>query len=127
VNKPEAPPVSACSDGESRQILRKTNDKKEIVTDIVPARVCRFSHSANNLSDLWEIRLCFHQHYRHRLHFLVFEDRNEIVGMIPCLSCGRDRASFSPEGLESEDGLTDLGLCRNLKTGYLLSECPDHT
>jgi hypothetical protein len=106
--------------------------RKKIVTDIdACGRLWNSLIPVHNLSDLWEIRLCFHQHYRHRLHFLVFEDRNEIVGMIPLVYLTeRDKYVFFPG--EIWNGKTWLErtsvFCRRPEDlGYLLSECPDRT
>ena len=37
----------------------------------------------STLSDLWEIRLCFHQHFKRPLHFLTCETDNRINGLLP--------------------------------------------
>ena len=35
------------------------------------------------LTDLWEIRLCFHRHFNRPLHFLISETKNGIHGFLP--------------------------------------------
>ncbi len=35
------------------------------------------------LSDLWEVRSCFHRNYDHRPHFIVCRDGDEICGLLP--------------------------------------------
>jgi len=35
------------------------------------------------VSDLWEVRYCFHTHYRHKPCFLVAEEDNRIKGFLP--------------------------------------------
>ena len=35
------------------------------------------------LTDLWEVRACFHRHYQRPLRFLVAEEGNETVGFLP--------------------------------------------
>jgi hypothetical protein len=35
------------------------------------------------ISDLWEVRECFHSHYQHRLHFVVAECQNHVCGLLP--------------------------------------------
>ena len=36
-----------------------------------------------HISDLWEFRLCFHNHFQHKPFFFVLEDQKGISGMIP--------------------------------------------
>ena len=106
--------------------------RKRIVSDIdTCARLWDTLMPARNVSDLWGIRLCFHQHYLNRLHFLLFEDRGEIVGMVPLVyQEERDRYVFFPG--EIWNGKTWLErtpvFCRRpADLGYLLSECPERT
>lgn len=35
------------------------------------------------ISDLWEVRNCFHKQYRHQPHFVVAEENGEILGLLP--------------------------------------------
>jgi hypothetical protein len=35
------------------------------------------------VSDLWEFRMCFHQHFRNHFRFFIIEDRNDILGLLP--------------------------------------------
>ena len=35
------------------------------------------------LTDLWEVRECFHRHFGNRLHFIVAQDGNHILGLLP--------------------------------------------
>ncbi len=105
---------------------------KKIVTD---ADACRHLWNSlvpiRNLSDLWEIRLCFHQHYKNQLHFLLFEDRDGITGMLPLVYLPeRDVHVFFPG--ETWNGKTWLErtsiFCRKPEDlGYLLAECPERT
>jgi hypothetical protein len=106
--------------------------RKKIVTDLDACeRLWNSLIPVRNLSDLWEIRLCFHRHYLNRLHFLVFEDREGLTGMIPLVYLAeKDRYVFFPG--EVWNGKTWLErtsiFCRRPEDlGYLLSECPERT
>jgi hypothetical protein len=35
------------------------------------------------ITDLWEVRNCFHQQFRRPLHFIVAEDGRDVIGLIP--------------------------------------------
>ncbi len=37
----------------------------------------------STLTDLWEIRFCFHQHFKRPLHFLTLGNENRTAGLIP--------------------------------------------
>ena len=39
--------------------------------------------SQEQVSDLWDVRWCFQQHYQHRPHFIVSEDRRGVCGLLP--------------------------------------------
>ena len=106
--------------------------RKEIVTDLGACeRLWNSLIPVRNLSDLWEIRLCFHRHYLNRLHFLLFEDARGIVGMIPLVYLAEgDRYVFFPGDIWN--GKTWLErtsiFCRSPEDlGYLLSECPERS
>ena len=106
--------------------------KKKIVTDVdACARLWNTLIPARNLSDLWEVRLCFHRNYRNRLNFLLFEDRGELAGMLPLVYLEEgDKYVFFPG--EIWNGKTWLErtsiFCQKPEDlGHLLSECPDRT
>ena len=106
--------------------------RKKVITDFEAcARLWNSLIPAHHLSDLWEVRLCFHRHYRNRLHFLLFEDRRWIVGMLPFVYLVEgDKYVFFPG--ETWNGKTWLErtpiFCRRPEDfGHLLSECPDRT
>jgi len=46
-----------------------------------------------HLSDLWEVRECFQNQYRHKPYFIIHEDRNVINGFLP-LSKNEDTGNF---------------------------------
>jgi hypothetical protein len=54
------------------------------ITDIEDCRRLWEEHiPRKHITDLWEVRLCFQQHYRHRPYFLAAEDRSGICGLLP--------------------------------------------
>jgi hypothetical protein len=59
------------------------------------------------VSDLWEVRNCFHQHYRHRLHFVVAERGGRVVGFLP-LSWNQETGSYAYFPGETWEGKTWL-------------------
>jgi len=50
-----------------------------------------------NVSDLWEFRACFQKHFRNRAHFVLLEDEQGLLGLLPLsyLADG-DRYVFFP-------------------------------
>jgi len=38
---------------------------------------------SEQLTDLWDVRVCFHQHFKRDLFFVVAEEAEEVVGLIP--------------------------------------------
>ncbi len=84
-----------------------------------------------NLSDLWEFRFCFHKHYQYRMHFIVFEERHEVLAMLPLVYLSeKDIYVFFPG--ETWNGKTWLErtfvYCqRPEEIGNFLSECPERT
>jgi hypothetical protein len=84
-----------------------------------------------NLSDLWDFRFCFHKHYQHRLHFLTFEERQEIIAMLPLVYLpDKNIYVFFPG--ETWNGKTWLERTfvhckRPQEIGRFLSGCPERT
>jgi hypothetical protein len=84
-----------------------------------------------NLSDLWEFRICFQNHYQHSPCFILLEDEAGIAGMLPLSYLRREeRFIFFP-------GETWHGRSWLERTPYYLREsrfiadlfqaCPDNT
>ena len=59
------------------------------------------------LSDLWEVRDCFHRQYRHELYFVVAEENGRLCGLLP-LSWNREANSFHLFPGETWEGKTWL-------------------
>lgn len=59
------------------------------------------------LSDLWETRLCFHDHYRRQPRFVVAENRGRVVGFLP-LSFNEESGLYSYFPGETWEGKTWL-------------------
>ena len=84
-----------------------------------------------NLSDLWDFRFCFHKHYQHSLHFLTFEERQEVLAVLPLVHHpDKDIYVFFPG--ETWNGKTWLErtfvYCRRpQEIGRFLSGCPEQT
>jgi len=47
---------------------------KEIWQKVIPAEL---------VSDIWDVRFCFHSHYNNPPHFIVAEENNKITGFLP--------------------------------------------
>jgi len=55
-----------------------------VVTDLDEcSRIWRQLIPQEQLSDLWEVRLCFQRHYGHQPYFIIGEDRGGIDGFLP--------------------------------------------
>jgi len=55
-----------------------------IVSDLDECRgVWKTLVPEENLFDLWEVRDCFHRHFKHPLHFIIAEDERGICGFLP--------------------------------------------
>ena len=55
-----------------------------IVSDLAECRqVWQQVMPAESIADLWEVRDCFQQHFRHRPNFIVAEDDRGICGLLP--------------------------------------------
>nr|MBN2276592.1 GNAT family N-acetyltransferase [candidate division Zixibacteria bacterium] len=59
------------------------------------------------LSDLWEVRACFHRHFQRPLHFVVAEDKSGPVGLLP-LSWIEEHQSYGYFPGEAWEGKTWL-------------------
>ncbi len=58
--------------------------RKSIITDLEACKkLWNRLIPSKNLFDLWEFRLCFQRHFRHKPHFILLEDRKGIAGMVP--------------------------------------------
>lgn len=58
--------------------------RRYAVTDINECeRLWRSLIPVRNISDLWDFRLCFHRHFKHRPYFLILEDQRGIAAMLP--------------------------------------------
>lgn len=62
---------------------------------------------ADLLSDLWEVRDCFHRHYRHKPRFVVAEEGGRTVGFLP-LSFSEDTGLYNYFPGETWEGKTWL-------------------
>lgn len=84
-----------------------------------------------HVSDLWEFRMCFQNHYRHKPCFIVMEEEGEITGMLP-LSYVEDEDchTFFPGEMWKGKTWLERTPCF-FKTpdalDRLISECPDKT
>ncbi len=38
---------------------------------------------ADLITDLWEVRECFHRHFKNPLHFIIAEDKSAVKGLLP--------------------------------------------
>ncbi len=55
-----------------------------VASDIEECRALWLKFSPRELvSDLWEVRDCFHRHFNNRPHFIVAEDEGGAVGLLP--------------------------------------------
>jgi hypothetical protein len=55
-----------------------------VITDLAEcSRIWKQLIPQEQLSDLWEIRLCFQRHYGHQPYFIVGENRDGINGFLP--------------------------------------------
>jgi len=59
------------------------------------------------VSDLWEVRDCFHRHYRHRPHFIVAEQDGAVRGLLP-LSWNEESGQYNYFPGETWEGKTWL-------------------
>jgi hypothetical protein len=105
---------------------------KRVITDLDACRRLWDSFvQVGNLSDLWDFRFCFHTHYQHRLNFLTFEERQEVIAMLPLVYLpDKDIYVFFPG--ETWNGKTWLERTfvhcgRPEAIGEFLSECPERT
>jgi len=58
--------------------------RRYAVTDFCECeRLWRTLIPVRNISDLWDFRVCFHHHFKHRPYFLILEDRKGIAAMLP--------------------------------------------
>lgn len=71
---------------------------REVWNEVMPSEL---------LSDLWEIRNCFHVHYRHRPKFVVAEEAGRIVGFLP-LSWNPESGQYNYFPGETWEGKTWL-------------------
>ncbi|MBU0984704.1 MAG: GNAT family N-acetyltransferase [candidate division Zixibacteria bacterium] len=56
------------------RVTSDVDECAELWKTLIPAR---------QISDLWEVRECFHRHYNHRLHFIVCEAKGRVRGFLP--------------------------------------------
>jgi hypothetical protein len=105
---------------------------KRVTTDLEACRRLWDSFvPIGNLSDLWDFRFPFHKHYQHRLNFLTFEARQEVIALLPLVHLpDKDIYVFFPG--ETWNGKTWLErtfvYCRRPEAmADLLSECPERT
>jgi hypothetical protein len=55
-----------------------------IVSDLQECRaIWQVVMPSDYLTDLWEVRDCFHRHFGNRPHFIVAQDGDEILGLLP--------------------------------------------
>ena len=59
------------------------------------------------VSDLWEVRACFHDQYRHRPHFVIAEEDGRVIGFLP-LSWNEETGQFNYFPGETWEGKTWL-------------------
>ncbi|UCE24450.1 MAG: GNAT family N-acetyltransferase [Candidatus Zixiibacteriota bacterium] len=59
------------------------------------------------VSDLWEVRDCFHRHYNHPLHFIVAEESGAVKGFLP-LSWNEETGQYNYFPGETWEGKTWL-------------------
>jgi len=64
------------------RVVRGLMECRELWNRLVPAE---------RVSDLWDVRECFHRQYERELHFLVVEDSGEVVGFLPLSRVGETR------------------------------------
>jgi hypothetical protein len=105
---------------------------KRVITDLAACKRLWDSFvQIVNLSDFWDFRFCFHKHYQHRLHFLTFEERQEVLAVLPLVHIpDKDIYVFFPG--ETWNGKTWLErtfvYCkRPQEIGHFLSACPERT
>ena len=100
-----------------------------IVTDLVEGRrLWEECFPRESLTDLWEVRACFQQHFRRPAHFIVAEEGGAITGFLP-LSWIEEQQSFAYFPGETWNGRTWLEqnriLVRDEETlKHLLGACP---
>ncbi len=55
-----------------------------VVTDLEECRyIWQKTTPTEVITDLWDVRECFHRHYRNKPHFIVAEDEKGISGVLP--------------------------------------------
>jgi hypothetical protein len=59
------------------------------------------------VSDLWEVRVCFHSHYEHHPHFVVAEEGGNLAGFLP-LSWNEETGQYNYFPGETWEGKTWL-------------------
>jgi len=69
------------------------------------------------VSDLWEVRDCFHRHYRHPLHFVVAEQNGRVTGFLP-LTWNEETAQYNYFPGETWEGKTWLEQNRIIADGH---------
>lgn len=62
---------------------------------------------ADLVSDLWEVRACFHEHYRHAPRFVVAEEDGQVTGFLP-LSWNEETGQYNYFPGETWEGKTWL-------------------
>ena len=106
--------------------------RKRIVTDLDECGVLwSFLGGGRNLSDLWDFRLCFYRHFKNEPFFLVLEDGQGILGIVPLCHLEREDIFLFFPG-ETWQGKTWLErtpiYCRDLEAlSELLAACPSRT
>jgi len=100
-----------------------------VVTDLAECQALwRRAMPQEAFTDLWEVRECFHRHYRRPPCFLVAEDDSEICGLLP-LSWIEESACYGYFPGETWEGKTWLEQNRVLARtrgvlDALLARCP---
>lgn len=80
------------------RITSDFNECRKLWQQLVPTEL---------VSDLWDVRCCFHHQYGHRLHFVVAEDNNSINGFLP-LSWNEETGQYNYFPGETWEGKTWL-------------------
>lgn len=106
--------------------------RKSFITDLEEcSKLWNRLMPCENVSDLWEFRVCFQKHFNYKPYFLVLEDRKGIAGMLP-LSYVKDLDMFVFFPGEIWKGKTwiertPVYLREERFLPELLSSCPERT
>ena len=106
--------------------------KTRVVSDIETCRDLWNSFvKPGNISDLWDFRLCFHRHFENEPCFLVLEDQEGLLAVLPLSFLNHeDTYVFFPgEVWNSKTWLERTQIyCREPEAmGHILSACPERT